>query len=62
MDEHEATVLRSLIGAVSGLLSDRAADTPEDELAALTGLRTGNSTPPDDPQLQIGRASCRERV
>lgn len=51
MDEHEATVLRSLIGAVSGLLSDRAADAPEDELAALTGLRTGNSTPPDDPQL-----------
>lgn len=51
MDEHEATVLRSLIGAVSGLLSDRAADAPEDELAALTGLRTGNTTPPDDPQL-----------
>ncbi|MFC9969093.1 DUF2017 domain-containing protein [Nocardia ignorata] len=51
MDEHEATVLRSLVAAVSGLLADRAAESPEDELAALTGLRTGNTTPPDDPQL-----------
>ncbi len=51
MDEHEAAVLRSLVGAVSGLLSDRASEAPQDELAALTGLRTGNSLAPEDPQL-----------
>lgn len=52
MDAREATVLRSLVGAVSGLLSDRAGSAPEDDLAALTGLRTGNTVPPDDPRLR----------
>ncbi|MFI5779143.1 DUF2017 domain-containing protein [Nocardia sp. NPDC051570] len=51
MDAREAEVLRSLVGAVTGLLTDRARSAPEDDLAALTGLRTGNSTPPDDPRL-----------
>lgn len=51
MDAHEADVLRSLVGAVTGLLTDRARSAPEDELAALTGLQLGNTTPPDDPRL-----------
>ncbi len=51
MDAREAEVLRSLVGAVTGLLADRARSAPEDDLAALTGLRTGNSNPPDDPRL-----------
>lgn len=51
MDAHEAEVLRSLVGAVAGLLGDRARSAPEDELSALTGMRTGNSAPPDDPRL-----------
>ncbi len=51
MDAREAEVLRSLVGAVTGLLSDRAESAPEDDLAELTGLRTGNTTPPDDPRL-----------
>lgn len=51
MDAHEAEVLRSLVGAVTGLLTDRARSAPEDELAALTGLQLGNTTPPDDPRL-----------
>ncbi|WP_063001463.1 oxidative stress transcriptional regulator AosR [Nocardia mikamii] len=51
MDPREADVLRSLVGAVTGLLTDRARSTPEDDLAELTGLRTGNSVPPDDPRL-----------
>lgn len=52
MDAQEADVLRSLVGAVSGLLSDRADSAPTDDLAALTGLRTGNTAPPDDPRLR----------
>ncbi len=51
MDPREADVLRSLVGAVTGLLTDRARSTPEDDLAELTGLRTGNSAPPEDPRL-----------
>ncbi|WP_411156135.1 oxidative stress transcriptional regulator AosR [Nocardia cyriacigeorgica] len=51
MDAREAGVLRSLVGAVSGLLTERASSAPDDDLAALTGLRTGNATPPDDPRL-----------
>lgn len=51
MDAREATVLRSLVGSVLGLLRDRASDAPTDELAAMTGLRTGHSTPPDDAAL-----------
>lgn len=51
MEAREAEVLRSLVGAVTGLLSDRAQSAPEDDLAALTGLRSGNTSPPDDPRL-----------
>ncbi len=51
MDAREAEVLRSLVGAVTGLLSDRADAAPQDDLAALTGLRTGNTAPPEDPRL-----------
>ncbi|MFD6463776.1 DUF2017 family protein, partial [Streptomyces roseolus] len=52
MDQREAAVLRSLIGAVSGLLVERAQSAPEDDLAALTGLRSGNTVPPEDPRLK----------
>lgn len=51
MDAREAVVLRSLVGAVTGLLTDRAQSAPEDDLAALTGLRVGNTAVPDDPRL-----------
>lgn len=52
MDAREAGVLTSLVGAVTGLLTERAASAPNDELASLTGLRTGNTTPPEDPRLR----------
>ncbi|MDI9952666.1 DUF2017 domain-containing protein [Rhodococcus sp. NM-2] len=51
MDAHEATVLRSLVASVLGLLEERAASAPEDELAALTGMRTGNTAAPDEEVL-----------
>lgn len=52
MDAHEASVLRSLVASVLGMLEERAAGAPHDDLAALTGLRTGNSAPPDVPALR----------
>lgn len=51
MDPHEASVLRSLVASVLDLLQDRAAQAPHDALEELTGLRTGNSTPPTDATL-----------
>jgi hypothetical protein len=52
MDGHEASVLRSLVASVLGMLEDRTAQAPQDDLAELTGLRTGNSTPPEIPALE----------
>ncbi len=52
MDAHEASVLRSLVASVLGMLEDRAGQAPQDDLAALTGLRTGNATPPDNPAVR----------
>jgi hypothetical protein len=51
LDPPEASVLRGLVGQVDDMLSGRADASPSDELSALTGIRTGPSTPPDDPVL-----------
>lgn len=51
VDRHEAALLRTLIDQVRALLADREAEAPRDELAELTGIRTGPSTPPDNPVL-----------
>ncbi|WP_027499777.1 oxidative stress transcriptional regulator AosR [Rhodococcus sp. UNC363MFTsu5.1] len=51
MDAREASVLRSLVSSVLSLLEDRAAAVPQDDLAELTGLRTGNSDAPTDATL-----------
>jgi len=51
MDAQEATVLRGLVGEVRQMLAARTEETPVDELAELTGLRTGPSTKPDDRVL-----------
>ncbi len=51
LDVREASVLRSLVGSVIGMLDERAAAAPQDDLAELTGLRTGNNRPPTDPVL-----------
>ncbi|WP_072687770.1 oxidative stress transcriptional regulator AosR [Rhodococcus marinonascens] len=51
LDAHEATVLRSLVASVVGLLEERASSAPEDELAALTGMRTGNTKAPEEEVL-----------
>ena len=50
-DPQEASVLRGLVGEVRQMLAGRSADNPADELAVLTGMRTGPSTRPDDRVL-----------
>ncbi len=50
-DAQEAAVLRGLLNEVRQMLSARTADHPADELAVLTGMRTGPSTRPGDRVL-----------
>lgn len=47
----EAGVLRGLFAEIRQMLSDRAALAPSDELAALTGIRTGPTSRPTDRVL-----------
>jgi len=51
LDAREASVLRSLVQSVAGLLTDRANSAPTDDLAELTGIRSGNTEPPTDGAL-----------
>ncbi|MGH3977928.1 MAG: DUF2017 domain-containing protein [Pseudonocardiaceae bacterium] len=50
-DQPEATLLRGMVGQVRDMLGARAADVPQDELAELTGITAGPTTPPTDRVL-----------
>lgn len=49
---HEADLLSSLVTSLLGMLDDRASSAPVDELAEITGIRTGNSTAPQDDTMK----------
>lgn len=51
IDRQEAAVLRGMIGQLDDMLKARQSEAPQDDLAELTGIRTGASTAPDDPIL-----------
>lgn len=51
LDAQEAGVLAGLVGEIRQMLAGRADESPADELAELTGMRTGPSTRPDDRVL-----------
>ena len=48
LSQQEAAVVRGLVGQIKDLLTARADEAPKDELAELTGIRTGPSAPPED--------------
>jgi hypothetical protein len=50
-DRQEAALIRGLVRQVLEMLEVRAEEAPQDELADLTGIRTGPATAPDDPIL-----------
>jgi hypothetical protein len=50
-DRQEAALVRGLVRQVREMLEVRAEEAPQDELAELTGIRTGPATAPDDPIL-----------
>ena len=51
LEEQESSVLRGLVTEVTQMLDGRSAETPQDELAELTGMRTGPTTRPEDRVL-----------
>jgi hypothetical protein len=51
IDRQEAAVLRGLVTQIDDMLRARQAEAPQDELAELTGMRTGPTTAPADPIL-----------
>ena len=52
MAAHEAALLQSLATSMLEMLDDRESDSPRDELEELTGMRTGNSRPPEDETMR----------
>jgi len=49
---HEADLLRSLVTSMLGMLDDRESSSPADELEEITGMKTGNSRPPEDETMK----------
>ncbi|HNP57704.1 MAG TPA: DUF2017 domain-containing protein [Gordonia sp. (in: high G+C Gram-positive bacteria)] len=49
--EHESELLHSIVSSMRELLVERSGSAPVDELAAITGIRSGHSTAPRDATL-----------
>ena len=49
---HEAALLHSLVTSMLGMLEDRESSSPAHELEDITGIRTGNSQPPQDETMK----------
>ncbi len=52
LEAHEAALLKSMATSVQEMLNDRQSSAPTDPLEQITGIRTGNTTPPPDATLQ----------
>ncbi len=51
LDPHEAALLHNMVTSMVGMLDEREASAPSDELEQITGIRTGNSTAPEDATM-----------
>lgn len=49
---HEAALLESLVTSMVSMLEERESSSPADELEEITGLKTGNSLPPEDQTMK----------
>lgn len=52
LEAHEAALLRNMATSVQDMLDERQSAAPSDPLEQLTGIRTGNPSPPADATLQ----------
>ena len=51
LESHESELLASMVASMSELLTEREESAPRDDLAELTGIRTGHSSAPTDATL-----------
>ncbi|MGW5521742.1 oxidative stress transcriptional regulator AosR [Gordonia sp. NPDC003950] len=51
LDRNEVELLTSMVSSMIDLLHERESSAPIDDLAELTGIRTGHSAPPGDVTL-----------
>jgi hypothetical protein len=49
---HESSLLQSLVSSMIDMLEERESSAPADELEEITGMRTGNSEPPQDETMK----------
>lgn len=49
---HESALLESLVTSMVAMLEERESSSPADELEEITGLKTGNSRPPEDETMK----------
>jgi hypothetical protein len=49
---HEAALLENLVSSMASMLEERESSAPADELEEITGLKTGNSRPPEDETMK----------
>ena len=52
LERHEAALLRTMTNSVQEMLDDRQTSAPSDPLEQITGIRTGNSSPPEDATMR----------
>ena len=52
LDPHEVALLSTMATSVSEMLDERQSGAPSDPLEQITGIRTGNSSPPEDATLR----------
>lgn len=49
---HEAALLRNLVSSIVDMLDARESSSEPDELEQITGIRTGNTRPPEDATMR----------
>lgn len=52
LEPHEVALLKNMATSVQEMLDHRQSAAPSDPLEALTGIRTGNPTPPQDGTMR----------
>jgi hypothetical protein len=49
---HEAALLKKMVLSIQEMLNERNSAAPSDPLEQITGIRTGNTTPPEDATMR----------
>jgi len=52
LEPHEVALLKNMATSVQEMLDERQSAGPSDPLEQITGIRTGNPTPPDDATMR----------